>query len=581
MKIANFPHQRGGIIKRAANFSPRFDHLAERRITARRGRERPMETSVTKATSAVDQYRHWRSQFPAQVAADKLCGFLDGADEQDWLEVARALMMEYGMQSAQPVLAAAIVAHPRSIELRRALGGVYRRIGHDAKAEEILRQLLEEKPDDVSTALALAEMLKEQGRVRAAAECLRSCMQHHSADVKLAIWAIEFLDGCDCKADAAAVASAAIAANPDDARLHAYAGMLQLQLGDFERAREHYLHALSHSEQGWEWNIPLGLSQTLKYRSAEHPDFALYAKGLAHPGLSDRARSALLFTSGKACDDVGEYANAARYFRDANALAGRLTKWTLEHWERMVEARRAAAALPARSAPPGERAPVFIVGLPRSGTTLVAELLARYPRVCSRGELPWIAWLFDRSMAEAKPSLDRLAAAYMAQLRRDDSDAQWFIDKQPHNFHYVDFMLALWPQAKIIYCERNPRDNALSLWMQAFLEDVQGFSYSFDHIGRVMDDCRRLMHHWRERYPASIRTLRYESLVRDPQARIAELAEWIGIAGSADVSTAPAASSSISTASLWQARQPVYASSVGRWHNYLPFVPELAAFAEE
>jgi len=357
--------------------------------------------------------------------------------------------------------------------------------------------------------------------------------------------------------------------------------MLQLQLGNFAGAREHYLYALSHSEQAWEWNIPLGLSQTLKYRSAEHPDFALYAAGRARPGLSDHARSTLLFTSGKACDDVGDYANAALYLREANALASRATKWTLEQWEQMVEARLAAAVLPARSAPLGERAPVFIVGLPRSGTTLVAELLAKYPRVCSRGELAWIAWLFDRSTAEAKPSLDRIAASYMAQLRRDDSDAHWFIDKQPHNFHYVDFMLALWPQAKIIYCERNPRDNALSLWMQAFLEDVQGFSYRFDHIDRVMDDCRRLMNHWSERYSASIRLLRYESLVRDPQTHIAELAEWIGIAGSADVSTAPATSSSISTASLWQARQPVYASSVGRWRNYLPFVPELAAFAEE
>jgi len=543
-----------------------------------------MQTSVTKAATAVDQYRHWRSRFSAQVAAKKMCDFLAAADEQDWLEAARAVMMEYGLPAAQPMLEAAIGAHPRSVELRRALGGVYRRAGRDAKAEEILRRLLDEKPDDVSTALALAEMFKEQGRVRAAADCLHSCMRHHSADAKLAIWAIEFLDACDCKADAAAVASAAIAANPDDARLHAYAGMLQLQLGNFEAAREHHLFALNRSEQAWEWNMPLGLSQTLKYRSAEHPDFALYAAGRARAGLSDRARSALLFTSGKACDDVGDYAAAARYFRDANALAGRMTKWTLGHWEHMVQARLAAAAPPARSMSPGEPAPIFIVGLPRSGTTLAAELLARYPHVCNRGELPWIAWLFERSMTQRMPSvgdLDRVAATYLAQLRRDDTDARWFIDKQPHNFRYVDFTLALWPQAKIIYCERNPRDNALSLWMQAFLEDVQGFSYRFDHIDRVMKDCRRLMDHWRGRYPASIRTLRYESLVRDPQAHIAELAEWIGISGAADISKAPVASSSISTASLWQARQPVYASSVGRWHNYLPFVPELAAFAEE
>jgi tetratricopeptide (TPR) repeat protein len=542
-------------------------------------KNRPMQTHVSTAMHALGQYRQWRQHSPAPMAAERLCVLLRGANERDWLDVVRGLAMEPDPFVLQTVLSTAITEHPHSFDLRRALGGVYRRIGRGDEAERVLRQVLDEKPDDISAALTLADMLKDVGRVRAAAECLRACAKHHLEDAELMIRTIEFLDACDRKADAAEIAEAAIAVHPADVRLHAYAGMLEIQLGEFEKARAHYLYVLERDERAYDWNIPLGLAQIHKYQSADHPDFALLARGLQHRGLSAAARSSLLFAIGKASDDVRDFEAAARYFREANELARRLTKWTPAWWTNLVESRLSAAPIPATHTQTGERAPIFIVGLPRSGTTLVAELLARLPEVCNRGELPWIPWLFDSAQKEPR-DLDHIAADYMMRLHRDDFEAQWFIDKQPLNLRYVDFILALWPEAKIVHCTRDPRDNAMSLWMQSFHEDLLGFAYDFDHIAQVMRDCDRLMDRWRREFPSSIREVRYEDLVRNPQVVIGELASWIGIDGAVDVAQPRTSSPAIGTASLWQVRQPVYASSVGRWRNYLPFVPELVGFAE-
>lgn len=499
--------------------------------------------------------------------------------EQQWLEQARALVLGGDHARAEPVLDAAIGEFPLSLELRRILAAVYRQTRRDDEAEVLLRELLRDHPQDAGSAFTLAELLIEQVRTQSAARVLRTCFESGLSDPELAIRAIELLDEADCKSDAAAIAEAAIAATPGDPRLHAYAGMLELQIGEFERARKHYLFALAHSPQACEWQAPLGLSSAQRYTDAMHPDFALFRECLQRADLSDKARSTLLFAMGKAHDDVGDYARAAVYFREANALARALTRWTRKDWRRAVESRLASGPLRHRAEPIGDFAPVFIVGMPRSGTTLLAELLSRLPGVCNRGESPWIAKLAQRADLAGQPSVEaltRAAAFYAKHARRDDAPAaRWFIDKQPLNFRYVDLVLALFPHARVIHCSRSARDTAVSLWMQSFTEDVQGYAYDFGDIALVMRDCARLLAHWQERHAQAMLTVRYEALVSEPRETVARLAAWLGVPEApAEGGHAPAGA--ISTASLWQARQPVNTRSVARWKRYQPYIPELS-----
>lgn len=507
--------------------------------------------------------------------------------EQDWLEAVRASALRGDLPAAQELVARARVEHPQSIELRRTQAGIHQQAGRTAEAEALLRELLGRNPGDIAAAFALVRMLNEQGRKAAAAATMRACfaVSENCRDPDLAISAIELLDNCDRKADAAAIAQCAIAENPDDVRLHAYASMLQMQLGEFEQARQYYLFALKRDERAWEWHMPIGLSSAQRYASCEHPDFALFRDGLRRRNLSEKARAELHFALGKAHDDIGDYEQAAHHLREGNAIVHRLTKWSRKDWRRSVEARLAAKPIQQKVEPAVNFTPVFIVGMPRSGTTLLAELLSRYPQVCNRGELPWIANLADQAVLSGEinyAALQRAAATYTAHSRQDDAaDARWFLDKQPLNFRYVNLMLAMFPGAKVIYCQREERDIALSLWKQCFTKDVQLYAYDFADIALVLRDCERLMSHWLKRFPDSVRIARYEDLVSDTSTVVATLAQWVGLpllSAKSDPTGRPA--SQISTASLWQARQPVNTRSIGRWKHYAAYVPELGRIAQ-
>jgi tetratricopeptide (TPR) repeat protein len=504
--------------------------------------------------------------------------------EGQWLEQARSGVLRGDFATAEAVLDKALGEFPDSFELRRVLAGIYRRTARDDRAESLLRELLGERPQDAGSVFTLAQMLIEQARTLAAARVLRTCFDQGPLDAELAIRAIELLDDAGRKEDAAAIADRAIQAAPHDPRLHAYAGTLHLQLGEFTRAREHYLFALEHGPEACEWHVPYGLANTQRYHDAQHPDLALFRDCLQREGLSERARSTLLFALGKAHDDAGEYAQAAAYFRQANAIGRALTKWSRKDWRRAVEARLSSRPTARRPAHDDGFVPILIVGMPRSGTTLLAELLSRHPQVCNRGESPWIARLAERPglSGECEPAaLAQAASEYAGQLRQDDApEARWFIDKQPLNFRYVGLVMAMFPNARIIHCTRNPRDNALSLWTQSFHEEVQGYSHDFADIATVMRDSGRLAALWRKLHGDAILEVRYEELVRASAETLGSISAWLGLPepGSAEVAQKKTA---IGTASIWQARQPLYTSSIGRWRNYSGLLPELLQFRDE
>ncbi|MBN8894914.1 MAG: sulfotransferase [Rhodanobacter sp.] len=503
---------------------------------------------------------------------------LKGAVESAWLQCAQMLVLRSDAQAALAVLEVAFAHFEASSEVRLALAGIVFRQGARDRAESLLCRVLEDDPGHLAATLQLARLLKEQGRMQAVATVVRSGFRRDRHDAELVIHGVELLDDCGRKHEAAALCEHEIAAGSSDPRLHAYAGMLLSQLGQFELARVRQEYVLDHDLRGLEWHVPLGLTGLQRYTDRNHPDFARLHEYLSLPGLSEQARASLLFGLGKAHDDIGDYARAASYLRQANATVHASTRWPRKRWRRSVEAKISQSLPAGQLAATVDWTPVFIVGLPRSGTTLLADRLARHPDVCQRGELPWLPVVAEQVIngnGNYRERLQHAAATYTAQLLQDDSSALWLIDKQPHNFMHVDLILALFPNARFLYCRRHARDNALSLWMQSFQAGAQDFAYDFTDISAVIQGSRRLMNHWLTRYPDAIRIVQYEHLVSDPVCLLRGVADWLGLPSHDLVSNTPDKDSIISTASLWQARQPIHTRSLRRWEHYSAYVPEL------
>ena len=495
------------------------------------------------------------------------------------LDIARGAIFRRDYAAAERLLLDGIKQEPSS-ELKRALAGVYRQTGRDGLAEALLKNLLAIDPGDVATGFALATLYRDHGRFGTAGSALRAALKNTSIDTGLAIEASRLFGECDCNQDALRVTEAALRLNPDERRLHVRAAMFCMQLGRFDEARQHYLQTLGDPIQACEWHVPAGLANAQRYTDADHPDFARFGALLGRHELSAKARASLNFAIGKAHDDIGDYGSANGFFREANALTHGLRHWNRKQWRRSIASLMSARlALPMPLAQP-RAIPILMVGMPRSGSTLAARLLSRHPDVCNRGELPWLGTLMQHPAMAGTPkpeTLSEAAALYETHLLRDDSDARWFIDKQPFNFRYIDRFLAMFPHARIIHCTRSPRDVALSLWTQSFSDEILGFSCDFADIAAVMQDCNRLMNKWAAQYPASIRELRYEALVADPDGAIGQISEWLGLPATAEAAP-PSPTDNISTASLWQARQTVHQRSVARWQHYLPYAPELERF---
>jgi thioredoxin-like negative regulator of GroEL/LPS sulfotransferase NodH len=507
--------------------------------------------------------------------------FAELADQpaEAWLEAGRRLALAQDLAGAATLLQAARARHPADSEVQLALAGVRWQLRDQAGACALLETLLARQPDHVAAVFTLARLQIELGRVQAAQTVLGELFGRSRQPPDLVLRAARMLAAGGCKQGAADLCEAALAVGSGDPLVRVYVAALQSQLGEFARARSHYLFAIAHDPQALDAGAAYGLAAIKRYVDPADPDLARFAAMLARPDLTPGARASVLFALGKARDDLGDYPQAAAQLRAANGLVDHRS-WSRKHWQRMVAAKLGGTPLPPRTPAAGECIPIFVVGAPRSGTTLVAELLGRSPQVCNRGELDWLPH-YAGEMARAGKAdaalLERIATAYLARLQQGETAVRWFVDKQPLNFLHVDLIRALFPQARIILCRRSRRDTALSIWSQHFDSSEYRFAYDFADIAAVLNGCARLMAK-AQRDPGLLE-VRYEALARDPQVVVDGLAAALGLAPF-DCGVPNAARSAIGTASVWQARQPVYTRAIGRWRGYAEFVPELLRFAD-
>jgi tetratricopeptide (TPR) repeat protein len=465
---------------------------------------------------------------------------------------------------------------PQVIELLYWRANALRINARHAEAEQGFRALLRLRPDHRDAALSLAFMLREAGRLDAAVQVVVDLASAQSDDARHTLALLGFLRECGAYAQAIDIAQSARTRWPEDASLAAITGEIALALGEFEAAHSALSEALTRNPgQAPAW---LRLAHCQRYTDRNDADLRRFESARADLALPPQARICAGFAMGKALDDLGDYANATQVLRDANAQARASTPWHAQAWRQFVADQIARDRLPVLP-DHVEFIPVFIVGLPRTGTTLAATTLGRHQQLRDRGELNWIAAMHaslqSQGLLHDPASLQAVRALVSAQLRRDDAPALGYIDKNPLNFRHLDLIAAIFPNARIIHCRRHRRDTALSLWMQHFAHDDAAFAYDFANIAEMAAGYDELMAHWRRTLALPIFDLDYEKLASADSDVLLRLVEFLGVAPQPLLQAQAAAHGPITTASVWQVRQPLHTRSIGRWRHYAPFVPEL------
>lgn len=542
-----------------------------------------MSLSSEQYAVAISDLRRGIGQGRPGPAVQQFLGRLEvgKAGIQQWIQSAEDLLRNGHAVAAGLLLEAGLNRWATATTLRYLYGVALRLSGHVREAEQMFREVIAAEPSHADAPLALAFMLREQGRLAAASDTVLALWRRHARTRMGDFRTLRFLQECQRHAVAEEISQSILDAHPRDAELLAITGEISLVLGRFGSARRRLRLAVELDPRlaaAW-----LRLAHTHKFTRADDPDLELLDETQQRSDLGDAAELCAAFGLAKALDDLGERARAAQVLRKANARTRALFPWDARGWQRFVEMQqRARVPLPL---PVDERTvPVFVVGLPRSGTTLVASQLAKHADVCNRSELNWIAALAAQlGPAPGAGAMTTAAHLYRNQLRQDDAPARCYIDKNPLNFRHLGLIAAMFPNARIIHCRRDLRDTALSLWTQHFAHDDMNWAYDFGDIGAYARGYQTLMEHWRKVLPLRVLELDYETLVGNTAASMTRLHTFLGLPPAEKTADKPTRSDgardAIATASVWQARQGVYASSVGRWKAYAPLLPELEKLA--
>jgi tetratricopeptide (TPR) repeat protein len=396
----------------------------------------------------------------------------------------------------------------------------------------------------------------------------------------------------------------ALRCKADFAPAHCNLGTLLEELNDLEEAEKCFRTALQH-----EPNHAGAMAQLATMLRSKLPDEDLAAlrRLLDEPDMLDGKRAVLHFGLAQALDARKQYAEAAEHLRQGNALA--LAAWSKrgESYEGAKHAEFVSQMLATCSPALFERTrglgldselPVFIVGLPRSGTTLIEQILASHSQVYGAGELRFAREDFESLPAAMKhqpdpltsiasepglaclAKLDReviqtVAQQHLDRLRALNGTALRIVDKMPDNYMYLGMLAVLFPKAKFIHCRRDLRDVAVSCWITNFRQIR--WANDTDQILSRFREYQRLINHWRSTLPVGVLEVAYEDTVADLEGTARKLLSWCGLDWEPACLEFHQTERPVRTASVTQVRQPLYSRSVARWKHYEPALADLFA----
>lgn len=493
-------------------------------------------------------------------------------------------------EEAVASLEEAVALLPNYVDALINLGSAYNEQGQFEKAVPPLARALEGDPASASTHRNLGHALEELDRHERAALHYREALRlgPDSADLRTRL--ADCLRETDRFTEALAEAEQALALDPEYAPALVAVGNVYKNQGRHNEALVAYRRALALDPR-----LPgayLSLAAVKRFRP-EDEDLRRMEGLAASLDEEVKALPGLHFALGKIYGDCQDYERSFRHYAEGNRLRRAKIDYDGGGRSRRVEELMEVFTpeLFAQHAPLGSESalPVFILGMPRSGTTLTEQIISSHPRAVGAGELPDFTRMsntlqtflgdpapYPRCVARLTGKVARdFQQVYLERLRRDAGEETLRVtDKMPGNFLYLGLIGLLFPRARVIHVRRHPIDNCLSIFFQSF-NDAHGYAFDLRELGLYYRDYERLMAHWRRVLPNPLLEFPYEDLVADQEAASRRLIGFCGLPWDDACLHFHETERAVHTASHWQVRQPIYRSSVERWRRYDEFLGPL------
>ena len=366
---------------------------------------------------------------------------------------------------------------------------------------------------------------------------------------------------------------------------HFNLGILYQESGDFEKSLYHYKKTLEINPKFTKADS--GIANITKY-SSKNKHFLDMQKKLTDENLNDFEKLELHFAVGKAYDDLKDYKNSFFHIEHANSLKKKVTKYNIENDVKLFDNIKSFfSKIFLNQLNSNKKKIIFILGMPRSGTSLVEQIISNHKNVYGGGEIPILGQVFFEKFKNNNQlnknneisinfynELIDIQKKYIEQISIIDNSQKVFTDKAPLNFRWIGFILSLFPNSKIIHCKRSKMDNCWSIYKNNFAGSLN-FSNNLEDLGFFHNLYEELMSFWNNKFKDKIYNLSYEDLVSNPDTQIKLLIKFCGLDWDLNCLEFHKNTKTIKTVSFAQARKPIYKSSVNSSSKYFKYLNKL------
>lgn len=504
------------------------------------------------------------------------------ANDPVMIAIAEA-MLANDLPQAELLLRQRLREQPTDVAAIRLMAELAARIGRLADAEKLLTRALDLAPGFTAARANLANVLYKQSRYGEAARVLDEVLERDPANAGNRNLMAATLGRIGDYEDALAIYADLIETFPGHAKLQMSYGHMLKTVGRQEEGIAAYRGALSAQPDLGEVWWSLANLKTVRFTGEDVA--AMEAALSGEPSREDELH--LHFALGKALADRGEYEASFRHYERGNALRSQELGYdpqvVTDQVDRMIAIMTPSLLAGTAGAGDGSPDPIFILGLPRAGSTLLEQILSSHSQIEGTMELPDIPAL---AMREAKAaggplwdwpdavaalpcaSFAELGAEYLARTIVQRKTAKpFYIDKLPNNWSYVGFICLILPNAKIIDARRHPMDCCFSNFRQHFAKG-QGFTYSLEHIARYYAEYVRAMNHYDAVLPGRVHRVIHEHVLEDPEREVRALLDYLGLPFEQACMTFHNNRRAVRTASSEQVRRPINRDGIGQWLPY-------------